>query len=107
MQPVRISSVSMSMKLEPSDDRLLVTMTVAELRQLIGEEVSAALQNEAGHVVDKDKLLTPQEAAEILGQTVRWVYRHAKQWTFAKRLSRKCLRFPENALRRYAMARNR
>jgi len=56
-------------------------------------------------VVEKDKLLTPPEAAAILGQTVRWVYRHAPQWAFTRRLSRKCLRFQENALRRYAAAR--
>jgi predicted DNA-binding transcriptional regulator AlpA len=91
---------------EPPDDaRMVVTMTVGELRALISAEVRTALQHEP--VVEKDKLLTSQQAAEILGQNVRWVYRHAKQWTFTRRLSSKCLRFPENALRRYATARNR
>ena len=80
-------------------------MSIGELRQLIAEEVQAALQHERAPVVEKDKLLTPPEAAAILGQTVRWVYRHAPQWTFTRRLSRKCLRFQENALRRYAAAR--
>jgi Helix-turn-helix domain len=87
----------------PDDSRLIIQLSVAELRQLIAEEVRAALPP----VVGKDRLLTPQEAADILGQNVRWVYRHAKQWTFTRRLSRRCLRFPENALRRYATARNR
>ena|SRR5215831_8227808 len=93
----------------PSADdsaRMLVTLTKGEFEKTIYDGVRAALQKEGEHV-EKDKLLTPQEAAEMLGQTVRWVYRHAPQWTFTRRLSRKCLRFPENALRRYAMARNR
>jgi len=77
-----------------------------QIRRVVREEVQTALSENA-HAVEKDRLLTPQEAAEILGQNVRWVYRHAKQWTFTRRLSSKCLRFPENALRRYATARNR
>ena len=75
-----------------------------QIRQVVREEILAALRENA-HVIEKDRLLTPQEAAKILGQTVRWVYRHAPQWTFTRRLSRKCLRFQENALRRYAAAR--
>ena len=75
-----------------------------QIRQVVREEILAALSENA-HVIEKGRLLKPQEAAEILGQTVRWVYRHAPQWPFTRRLSRKCLRFPENALRRYAAAR--
>ena len=101
-----IPAVYQGMKPEPVDDsRMVVMMSIGELRQLIAEEVQAALQHERAPVVEKDKLLTPPEAAAILGQTVRWVYRHAPQWTFTRRLSRKCLRFQENALRRYAAAR--
>ena len=94
----------------PSEDdgaRMIVTLTKGELEKIVHDAVRAAVKNEGGHVLEKDKLLTPQEAAEMLGQTVRWVYRHAPQWTFTRRLSRKCLRFQENALRRYAAARNR
>ena len=48
-----------------------------------------------------DRLLTAEEAALMLGVTVRWCYDHAKRLPFAKRLSRKCLRFSEAGLRRY------
>lgn len=50
---------------------------------------------------EADRLLTPVEAAERLGVTSRWLYRHAHQLPFTRRLSRKVLRFSEAGLRRY------
>jgi hypothetical protein len=52
-----------------------------------------------------DKLLTADEAAPILGVAPRWLYRHAGQLPFTRRLSRKVLRFSEAGLRRYAATR--
>jgi len=49
----------------------------------------------------KDRLLPPEEAAALLGVTVRWLYRHAGQFTFTRKLSRKVLRFHEAGLRRF------
>ncbi len=51
-----------------------------------------------------DRLLTPEEAAQILGVTVKWLYRHAKRFSFTRRLSRKCLRFSEAGLRKWQAA---
>jgi hypothetical protein len=48
-----------------------------------------------------DRLLTPSEAAGLLGVTVTWLYRHHRTLPFARRLSRKCLRFSEAGLRRW------
>lgn len=48
-----------------------------------------------------DRLLTPEEAAPLLGVSVRWLYRHAKRLPFTRRLSRKALRFSEAGLRRW------
>lgn len=48
-----------------------------------------------------DRLLTPEEAAALLGVKVRWLYRHAVDFTFTRKLSRKVLRFHEAGLRRY------
>ena len=48
-----------------------------------------------------DRLLTPEDAAARLGVGVRWLYRHADQFTFTRRLSRKCLRFSEQGLAAY------
>lgn len=50
---------------------------------------------------EEDRLLTAKEAAPILGVKGTWLYRHAKRLPFARRLSRKCLRFSEAGLRRW------
>jgi hypothetical protein len=42
-----------------------------------------------------ERLLTPPEAAALLDVTVTWLYRHAGRLPFARRLSRKALRFSE------------
>jgi hypothetical protein len=54
-----------------------------------------------------ERMLTAEEVAELLnipktekGKAPRWVYNHADQLG-GKRLSRRCLRFPESAVRRY------
>jgi len=51
--------------------------------------------------MNTDRLLTPDEAAALLGVTVRWLHRHAAQFSFTRKLSRKCLRFHEAGLRAY------
>jgi predicted DNA-binding transcriptional regulator AlpA len=52
-----------------------------------------------------DRLLTPNETAERLGVTSRWLYRHARHLPFTRRLSRKVLRFSEAGLRRWQASR--
>lgn len=49
----------------------------------------------------QDRLLSVEEAATLLGVTVRWLYRHAGEFTFTRKLSRKVLRFHEAGLRLY------
>ena len=46
-----------------------------------------------------ERMLTAKEVAELLGTTERWVYNHADQLG-GKRLSKRCLRFPESNIRR-------
>jgi hypothetical protein len=48
-----------------------------------------------------DHLLSPEETAQRLGVSIRWLYRHADSLGFARRLSRKTLRFSERGLDRY------
>jgi len=57
------------------------------------------------HAPDAERLLTPPEAAALLGVTVTWLYRHAGRLPFARRLSRKALRFSEAGLRRWLATR--
>jgi hypothetical protein len=47
-----------------------------------------------------EKMLTAEQVADLLSTPARWVYNHAGQLG-GKRLSRRCLRFPETAVRRY------
>lgn len=53
---------------------------------------------------EADRWLAAEEAAAILNVTPRWLYRHAKRLPFAKRLSRKALRFSEAGLRKWLAA---
>jgi predicted DNA-binding transcriptional regulator AlpA len=77
---------------------------IAEVLRVALSELEAA-DGASGPPV-ADRLLTAEEAAQRLGVTVRWLYDHARDLTFAKRLSRKCLRFSEAGLRRYLERRN-
>lgn len=54
-----------------------------------------------GPTTEPDRLLAPDEAAARLGVTVRWLYRHAGQLPFTRRLGRKTLRFSERGLARH------
>jgi hypothetical protein len=47
-----------------------------------------------------DRWLTAEEAANLLNVTTRWLYR--RRLPFVKRLSRKCVRFSETGLRKWA-----
>jgi predicted DNA-binding transcriptional regulator AlpA len=49
----------------------------------------------------EDRLLTTDEAAAILRVTPQWLYRRADRLPFARRLSRKALRFSEAGVRRW------
>jgi hypothetical protein len=72
------------------------------LRLVSGREGQGAT---AKPPTEPDRLLTPEEAAEIMGVSPRWLRRRAKALPFARRLSRKALRFSETGLRRYLAAR--
>jgi hypothetical protein len=60
-----------------------------------------------GNGSEPERLLTPEEAAAIIGGDVsaRWVLRHTKGLRFRRDLSRKVVRFEEAGLRRWASAR--
>lgn len=75
-----------------------------ELKELIREILREEVNGHGMPPPEKDRLMRPEELAQILDQNIRWVYRHAPQWTFTRRLSRKCLRFSEAGLRRWIAA---
>jgi Helix-turn-helix domain len=61
------------MKPEPPDERLLVTMTVGELRELVRVEIEAAKKQELPRL-----LYDTHEAAEILGLPASWLAARAR-----------------------------
>jgi hypothetical protein len=61
--------------------------------------VGAAGEPRRSETEERGELLTVAQAAELLGVSARWLYRHAKTLPFARRLSRKALRFWEPGLR--------
>jgi predicted DNA-binding transcriptional regulator AlpA len=68
---------------------------LAELTPLAGENGTPAAA-----AAQADRWLTPAQVAEMLGTSVRWVYDHVEPLG-GKRLSRRCLRFSEAAVRRH------
>jgi hypothetical protein len=57
------------------------------------------LEGSPAPTAEAEKMLTAAEVGKLLGTEKRWVYNHANQLG-VKRLSRRCLRFPESAIRR-------
>jgi hypothetical protein len=66
------------------------------------EELTARYEPMA--VEPKDRLLTPDEAAALLGVTPASLRRNWRRYRFARKLSRKTLRFSETGLRRWIAA---
>jgi predicted DNA-binding transcriptional regulator AlpA len=99
--PARVAEI-------PAADVPAILGTLAELQATLTLRLMTGAN--AGGESEKasaepDRLLTAEEAAPILGVAPRWLYRHAKGLPFARRLSRKALRFSEAGLRRYAQSR--
>jgi excisionase family DNA binding protein len=84
---------------EPSKNPFDVLLE--QIRQVVREEVTMAMQSSAPNVSQQDTLLTTEKAAELMGVTPRWLYRHAGKLPFTRRISRKNLRFSEAGLRRW------
>jgi len=53
----------------------------------------------------EEELLTAEQAAALLSVSVDWMYRHAPDLPFTKRLSRKALRFSKSGLMRWRAGR--
>ena len=50
---------------------------------------------------EPDCMLDAREAAEMLGVTKRWLYRHASTLAFSRKLSRKVLRFSRTGIAKW------
>ena len=84
-------------KLEPP---LLITLNADDLRQIVCDAVKSAAR-----AAPDDRLLEAEAAAKILAVTEDWLYRHAKQLPFTRKLDRKVLRFSFQGIQRYIESR--
>ena len=75
-------------KTDALDSRMLVTLTVEQLRELIRDEIQAAKTAQQ----DDDRLLDAAEAAKMLSVSEDWLYRN-KKLPFTRKLGPKMLRF--------------
>lgn len=90
--------------LPPEAARALLLQLAPLQEALRLRALHAGVQNGQPEALAEDRLLTPQEAARLLGVTPPWLYRRSRSLPFARRLSRKCLRFSEAGLRRWQAA---
>lgn len=90
--PERISAL-------PKDVIAELRGQIARLDTLLLSRLLNGEQPQPG--VDGDWLLTAAEAAQKLGTTEDWLYRHANTLPFAVRVGKKHLRFSEVGIERY------
>ncbi len=76
----------------------------AALATVLGTPASSRDGNEAPA---EDRLLTPREAAALLGTSPKWLYRHHRRLPFSRQLSRKTLRFSQVGLQRWMSTRKK
>src|SRR5262245_2211120 len=76
------------------DSTMLVTMTAGQLRELVRDAIQAASTTQR----EVDRMLTAEEAAEMLSMGTDWLYRNAKKLPFTRKLGPKMLRFSEQGI---------
>ena len=81
--------------LKKVDSRMVVQLSVEELRTVIWEAVQAK-----GAAQKDDRLLIVEQVAEILNTTEEWVYHNAKKLPFVRKIGG-MLRFSAYGLQRY------
>ncbi len=82
---------------------MAVTLTVEQLRALVRQEIQAGVGQIANQ--DGERLLTIEEAAQILSVSPDWIYRNAKRLPFTRKLGPKMLRFSHQGLLRWLATR--
>jgi predicted DNA-binding transcriptional regulator AlpA len=77
----------------------------AEIKEIVREALREERAGKTGASgVENDTLLTAEEAAAIIGVNVRWMYRHAPQLSFSRRINRKNVRFSASGLHKWLAA---
>ena len=66
------------------------------LRAVLHQELEKVLNGQSG-----DRLLTAEQAGKILSTSPDWIYRHATQLPFTRKLGPKMLRFSSRGIQAY------
>ena len=75
----------------------------AEIKELVREAIREVGSQNGHH--EGDKLLTAEKAAEFLSVSPDWLYRHARQLPFTRKLGPKMLRFSSQGIQKYLATR--
>jgi predicted DNA-binding transcriptional regulator AlpA len=84
-------------------DRMLVTLTVGELREIISEVVDQKLKGRAARS-STNGLLTADQAGEFLGYSRHWIYKNWQKLG-GKKISGRGLRFDSTELQAWVDSR--
>jgi predicted DNA-binding transcriptional regulator AlpA len=79
------------------DDKLIVTMSVGELRQLVRQEVQAL----SGGAAQTEEWVDIEAAAKLMGVSPEWIYHNRKTLPFASKIGRRLLRFSRVGLQQW------
>ncbi len=87
-------------------DDASITVTTETIRGWLQETEGDSSPSDAPAVeADEDHLLTVDGVAEVLAVERTWVYRHADELPFTRKLSAGTLRFSSNGLQRWLASR--
>ncbi len=70
------------------------------LRAVLHQELEKVLNGQSG-----DRVLTAEQAGEILGTSPDWLYRHASKLPFTRKLGPKMLRFSYQGIQKWLATR--
>jgi predicted DNA-binding transcriptional regulator AlpA len=93
-----------ALRSEPSPGKMVVQMTVEELRSLICSEIAAA--NDEADRGGEEGLATMEEAVEFLAVGKHWLYKNSGKLPFAVKVGG-ALRFDKKGMRRWLESRKR
>ena len=82
-------------------ERMQAQAPVAAVLQAVLQDLQGVNEPSPAPAPVPDRLLTARQAADRLNTTARWLYRHADDLPFARRLSAKAIRFSEAGLERW------
>ena len=70
------------------------------LRAVLHQELEKVLNGQSG-----DRVLTAEQAGEILGTSPDWLYRHASKLPFTRKLAPRVLRFSSQGIQKWLTTR--